>query len=66
MTPLSVAQRHRNQHEKLKNEGKYDDDKTKQALYMKQYRATKNTKMNDLQKEKKIKKTEENRLKEKL
>ena len=33
---------------------------------MKQYRATKNTKMNDLQKENKIKKTEENRLKEEL
>ena len=50
-------QRQRNQHEKLKNEGKYDDYKTKEALY---------TKINDLQKEEKLKKTEENRLKEKL
>ena len=33
---------------------------------MKQYRATKKTKINDLQKEEKLKKTEENRLKEKL
>ena len=33
---------------------------------MKQYRATKNTKINDLQKEGKLKKTEQNRLKEKL
>ena len=38
----------------------------KQAYYMKQYRATKKTKINDLQKEEKLKKTEENRLKEKL
>ena len=38
----------------------------KQAYYMKQYRATKKTKINDLQKEEKLKKTEKNRLKEKL
>ena len=66
MAPVSVAQRQRNRCEKLKNEGNYDDYKTKQSLYMKQYRATKNTKNNDLQKEEKLKKTEENRLKEKL
>ena len=35
-------------------------------LYMKQYRATKKTKINDLQKEEKLKKTTENKLKEKL
>ena len=38
----------------------------KQAYYMKQYRATKKTKINDLQKEEKLKKTKKNRLKEKL
>ena len=60
MTPVSAAQRQRNQCEKLKNEGKYDDYKTKQALYMKQYRATKKTKINDPQREEKLRKTEEN------
>ena len=66
MAPVSAGQKQRNRHEKLKNEGNYDDYKTKQPLYMKQYRATKKTKINDLQKEEKLKKTEENRLKEKL
>ena len=33
---------------------------------MKQYRTTKKTKINDLQKQEKLKKTEEKRLKEKL
>ena len=51
MAPVSAAQRQRNRCEKLKNERKYDDVKTKQALYMKKYRATKKTKFNDLQKE---------------
>ena len=63
MAPVSAAQR---KQKKLKNEGKYDDYKTKPALYMKQHRATKKTKINDLQKDEKLKKTEENRLKEKL
>ena len=35
-------------------------------LYMKQYRATKKTKINDLQKDEKLMKTTENKLKEKL
>ena len=65
-SPVSAAQRQRNLCQKLKNEGKYDDYKTKQALYMKQYRAAKKAKINDLQMEEKLKKTEEKRLKEKL
>ena len=48
MAPVSAAQSQRNQRERLKNDGKYDDYKTKHALYMRQYRETKKTKINDL------------------
>ena len=59
MAPLSAAQGQRNRRAKLKNRENYNDYKTKQAAYMKQYRIEKRQSIENLPKEEKAKMKED-------